>query len=208
MADQLATPEDLASLVQQTDLDRGTVELLLENATAIVQNAAGGQRILQVVDDEQTIYLDTHDDPYWLLLPQFPATSVSSVVVGSTAITDWYPQYNRNRLFREVPWRSGAFGWEPLGVTVTYTHGYPDGDQRLQLARQAVLMLASQGFLNPTGATTEQVGDVVTTYAAMAARMEASPALMQALRRQYSRTGSSVRLINAWQGPRPGGIRA
>jgi hypothetical protein len=58
MADQLATPEDLAALLQDSQVDRATAELLLECATAVVQSAAGGQRILQVVDDAVTLYLD------------------------------------------------------------------------------------------------------------------------------------------------------
>lgn len=200
MADMLATPEDLAALLQQ-DLDRATAELLIQSATAVVQNAAGGQRILQVVDDEVSLYLDVHDDPYWLLLPQQPVTAVSSVVVNGSTVSDWYPQYNRSRLFRNTGWRSGAYGGQPIEATVTYTHGYPDGDQRLQLARQATLMLASQGYTNPTGALNEQVGDVSMQYAEMSTRMETSPALMQALRKQYGRGGNSVRLINAWNGP-------
>ena len=46
MADMLATPEDLAALLQQ-DVDRATATLLIESATALVQ-ATVGQRIVRV----------------------------------------------------------------------------------------------------------------------------------------------------------------
>lgn len=196
MADQLATPEDLAALLQQ-NLDRATAELLIQCATAVVQNAAGGQRILEVVDDVATIYLDNYDNSLWLTLPQRPVTEVSSVSIGATLVTDWSPQYNRNRIYRPDGWRSTLIAYpdQPSAVTVTYTHGYPDGDQRLQLARSAVLTFAAQGYTNPSAATREQIDDYAVQYSDMSARMEASPTLVKALRQAYGRSGSSVHLI-------------
>ena len=80
-------------------------------------------------------------------------------------------------------------------MTVTYTHGYPAGDQRLQLARSAVLSLAAGSYSNPTGAVREQVDDYSVQYEAMAARLEASPFLVERLRAQYGRPARSVRLV-------------
>lgn len=196
MADQLATPEDLAALLQE-DLDRATAELLIQCATAVVQQAAGNQRILQVVDDEVTLYLDNYDDSLWLMLPQRPVTEVSTVLIGSTAVTDWSPHYSRNRIYRPYGWRSTLIAYpdQPSAVTVTYTHGYPDGDQKLQLARSAVLAFAAQGYTNPTGAAREAIDDYSVQYADMSARMDASPTLIKALRQQYGSAGTSVRLV-------------
>ncbi len=197
MADQLATPEDLASLLQE-DLDRATAELLIECATAVVQRAAGGQRILLVEDDEITIYLDEHDDPYWLTLPQRPVVEVSQVLVGATAVTDWSPQYNRSRIYRLSGWRYSSYGLStPVGVTITYSHGLDPTDQRIQLARSAVLAFAAQGYTNPTGAQREQIDDYAIQFAAMTTQMEASPSLARSLRQQYGRTGTSVRLVRS-----------
>jgi hypothetical protein len=154
MADKLATPEDLAALLQSDDVDRATAELVLECATAVVQNAAGGQRILQVVDDVVTLYLDEFDnDSYWLTLPQRPVTSVGTVLIGATAVTDWSSQLSHNRLYRLYGWRSTLLLHpnQPSSVTVTYTHGYPAGDQRLQLARSATLAFASGCFHESVG---------------------------------------------------------
>lgn len=200
MADMLATPEDLAALLQQ-DLDRATAELLIEAATAVVQNAAGGQRILRVVDDTITMYLDEVDDPLWVYLPQRPVISVVSVVVGASPVSDWSPQFNRGRIYRANGWAAGSSiqtdGSAPGLVTVTYTHGYADGDQRLQLARTAVLMLAAGGYTNPTSATREQIDDYAVQYAEAAARMEVSGTVAAALRKQYGRTRTSVRLVRS-----------
>ena len=55
MADQLATPTDLANLVPGSSLPAATATLLLECATAVVQAAADGQRIVQVVNDVLTL---------------------------------------------------------------------------------------------------------------------------------------------------------
>jgi hypothetical protein len=196
VADMLATPEDLAALLQQ-DLDRATAELLIECATAVVQSAAGGQRILQVVNDVETLYLDEYDGGTWLVLPQRPVTAVSAVSIGATSVTDWSPQLNRSRLFRGDGWRSTlvAYPDAPSTVTVTYTHGFPDGDQRLQLARSATLALAAQGYSNPGGALREQIDDYAVQYTEMSARMEATPQLIQTLRQRYGLAGKSVRLV-------------
>lgn len=197
MADKLATAEDLASILQDSAVDASTADLLLECATAVVQAAAGGQRIVQVEDDEVTLYLDDYDDVGYLTLPQRPVTAVSTVLIGETAVTDYYPQFSRNRLYRADGWRSTLvlYGDQPSTVTVTYTHGYAPGDQRLQLARSATLMLASRGYVNPTGAIREQSDDYAVQYAEMVARMEAHPNLTRSLRAHYGSASSSVRLI-------------
>jgi hypothetical protein len=199
VADQLATPEDLASLLQQ-DLDRSTTELLIECATAVVQRAAGGQRIIQVVDDETVIYRDGFEDQRWLDLPQRPVTAVTSVTIGTDPSTDWFPQYNRSRLYRDAGWRSSTWtaASGPSAVTVVYTHGYAPGDQRLQLARSATLMLASRGYSNPTGSVTrEQIDDYSVQYADMVAFMDASQNLAQQIRSQYGARRRSAYLVRS-----------
>lgn len=197
MSDMLATPEDLAALLQE-DLDRATTELLIECATAVVQ-ATCGQRILRVIDDEVTLFLDDYDDALWLSLPERPVISVSAVSIGPDPIADWSPQFNRYRLYRPTGWRTSALSYPsaPSTVTVTYTHGYADGDQKLQLARSAVLAFAAQGYTNPTGAMREQIGDYAIQFSDMTARMEATPSLIAALQKQYGRSGTSARLIRS-----------
>lgn len=164
-ADQLATPEDLASLLQQ-DLDASTANLLLELATAKVQRAAGGQRILDVSD---TAVIDVTDwcDPF-LALPQRPIRAVTAVLLDGVAITDW-------ALRSQMLWR--AVGWmqsfdPPSQVTVTYDHGYLADSQGLQLARDSTLALARLGYGNPSGAESEAIDDYKVTFADADARMQ------------------------------------
>src|SRR3954471_1073390 len=163
MADQLCTPADLASWLQQ-DLDLSTATLLVECATAVVQEAAGGQRIIQVVGDTANVLGDTGS---WLQLPQLPVTAVTSVTVDGTALVlgAGYKVFG-SKLWRKFGWQTN-YGWpfdlayskwggypppsvvsgypyqEPSGVVVVYTHGYPAGHQSLQLARGVVLSLCA-----------------------------------------------------------------
>jgi hypothetical protein len=194
MADQLATPEQLASALQQ-DLDTSTANLWLNAATAVVQEAAG-QRIIQVVADTATLLGNTDS---WLDLPQIPVTAVISVTVDGTALTAvaaggstaGYRRYS-SRLWRGDGWQT--YVGEPSTVVVVNTHGYAAGAQELELARSAVLGLSKVAYVNPSGAKSEAIDDYRVAYEAIAAALEASPNLKAALRRQYGRRAGLVRI--------------
>jgi len=196
MADMLATPSELAAFLQQ-DVDTASATLALEVATGLVQ-AACGQRLVEVTETV-TLDVDRLDAGPWLNLPQRPVTAVGAVVVGASTVTDHTVQLSRARLYRPDGWRSASLpSWSaPSTVTVTYTHGYPDGDQRLQLARSAVLALAAVAYGNPSGATSEQIDDYAVRYEAAAAKLEAAPTLVALLQRQYGRPVGSVQLVRA-----------
>lgn len=191
MADQLATPEDLAALLQLDwdSLDpaqQASLTMLVEIGTAVVQ-AEAGQRLVAVTDDSVTL-LGTTDS--WLDLPERPVTAVSSVAVDGTAVGDY-------RLFGARLWRS--CGWapsslEPSTVTVAYSHGYASDAQELQLARGAVLAVVRDWAANPTAATSLRIDDYAETYSAVTARLETTTHLRAALRRQYGRRGGLVRI--------------
>lgn len=189
MADQLAEPEDLASLLEK-DLDAYKAVMLIECATAIVQEAAGNQRIVEVEDDpgEQ---MGTTDS--WLWLPQRPVTAISDVEIDGEALTvDTDFKRFGSRLWRKCGW---AECWsEPSTITYTYTHGHAAGSQDLQLARSAVLGLVKGLFDNPTGAVREAIDDYSVAYEAMAAQMEASPYVRKALRSKYGIPAGLVRV--------------
>jgi hypothetical protein len=192
MADQLATKDDLAALLQQAVPD-ATATLLVEIATGLVQSMAG-QRLVLVTDD--TVQLDAPFDRY-LLLPERPVVSVSAVAIDASPIADWIQI--RNRLWRRRGWHMPRWTWPtpPAQVHVTYTHGFQPGDQRLQLARLAVLSLASGVASNPSGATMVRIDDYSAAYDAMRARADASPFLADSLRRQYGRPVGSAQLRSA-----------
>lgn len=185
MADQLATPEDLASLLQ-LDYDtlsvaqKATMVMLIELATGKVQRAAGGQRIVEVTDTA-VIDVRIEDEDEYLALPQMPIQSVEAVVLNGTPITDWM-------LSSQQLWR--MYGWSPLWtrpsqVKVTYTHGLPTDSQWLQGARDTTLSLARIGFDNPTGASSEGIDDYRITYAAADARMQMTPQMEASIAAAY-----------------------
>lgn len=193
MADQLATPEDLASLLERDDIDRYKAIALIECATSVVQ-AITGQRIVEVVDEAYTVELDQLDrGRRFIDLPERPVTAVSAVSISGNPLTDW--TLSMGRLWRPYGWvlpRQGAWANMPYHVQVTYSHGYPSGHQNLQLARQAVLGLLKTAYGNPTGATRILIDDYEIWFEAMSARLEASPFLVGALKRRYSRPPRSA----------------
>jgi hypothetical protein len=199
MADQLATPEDLASLLQH-DLDRATATLLIEASTAAVQ-AAAGQRIVQVVNDTVVMDLDELDGGQYVILPQWPVTAVTSATIGTTLLNagvDYVVQLSRGRLWRAYGWRSVLIHYpsQPSTATFVYTHGLAANDQRLQLARSCVLQLAAAGYSNPASGAVlrERIDDYDVQYAAAAGQLEATAGMTIALRRQYGRPRRSVQL--------------
>lgn len=196
MADMLVTASELASFLQK-DVDTASATLAIEIATGLVQGAAE-QRIVQVIDDTVTLDLDADDRSQWISLPERPVTAVGTVLVGATTVTDFTAQLRRGRLYRAMGWRSATLPvWSaPSTVTVTYSHGYATGDQKLQVARGATFALAAVAYENATGATSEQIDDYAVRYEAAAARLEASPALKTALRRQYGRPAGSALLVS------------
>lgn len=193
MADQLATPVDLASLLE-TDLDLYKATMLIECATSIVQEHAGGQRIVQVLGDTAELLGDTGS---WLDLPQLPVSGVTSVTLDGVAVAEGrtcgcWNRPGTSRLWRDKGWATTP--GVPSTVNVVYDHGYPAGVQDLQFARSAVLGLLRSVYGNPTGLTRLQIDDYAEAYEALAARMEASPHLQRALLRKYGRPSGLVKI--------------
>ena len=197
MADQLAAPLDLAYLLERDDLGTVKTTMLVECATAVVQEAAGRppQRIVEVLGD--TAYLIGTTDSV-LELPQRPVTAVTSVLLDGQPVTEgtgtgqWRRPGNGSRLWRDCGWASVC--GEPSTVTVVNDHGYPSGHQGLQLGRNAVLGLIRGVYDNPEGKTRVQIDDYAAAFERLAAALEASPNIRAALRRQYGSGGRMVRL--------------
>jgi hypothetical protein len=194
MADQLATPEDLASLLERDDMDLYKATMLVECATAVVQEAAGGQRIVEVLGDTVEL-LGTVGAA--LFLPQLPVTAITSVTLDGEAVAQGTTSGTWRRpgtswLWRDLGW--AAVAGEPSSVVVVYDHGFAAGDQRLQLARSATLGLLRGVFGNAEGATEIKIDDYAAAYDALSARMETSPHLRRALLRTYGRTAGLVKL--------------
>jgi hypothetical protein len=192
MADQLATPEDLASLLGRDDIDLYKATLLVEMGTAIVQEAAGGQRIVQVVDDE--IELQGTTDAY-LTLPQIPVINVTSVILDGVALTAGV-DYKKvgNRLWRRTGWQSNWGQYAPqsyaagLGVGVEIAYVYNRGHQYTDFAGVSeaepslVQLVVTHGYA--PGRQELQLGRSSVL----------SMGLKAAIRKQYGRRGGLVRI--------------
>jgi hypothetical protein len=192
MADQLVSPSDLASLLERDDLDLYKATMLAECATAVVQAACGGQRIVEVT--ETLTIMGTTDS--WLQIPQIPVTAVTSVELDGEALaagtepTDY--KVVGSRLWRTDGWQT--YCDYPSTIDVACTHGHPAGHQRLQLGRSAGLSILKGVYGNPTGATRETIDDYSVAYERLAAELETSEYLTKALRKQYGRRAGLVRL--------------
>lgn len=184
-ADQLATPQDLASLLQLdydtlTAVQQATMTMLVELATAKVQRAAGGQRIVEATDTA-VIDVDPWECDVYLPLPQLPVQSVTAVLIDGTAVSDW--RLSKQMLYRSAGWRSSRT--EPTQVTVTSKHGYAPGSQWLELARDHTLALARMPFTNPDGTLSEAIDDYRVTRAEADARMQMTEPMRLAIADAY-----------------------
>lgn len=177
MAQQLATPAEL-NAVLQTTVDTTTANLLLELATGIVQ-AACGQLLIET--DVTGELVDITCQTYWLELANKPVTSVATVELDGTAVTDW--TLRKQKLFRPGGWLLSLS--PPSQAEVSYTYGYPTGSQYLQLARSVTLSLAQAGYGNPGQVKGEAIDDYKVTYAEALARMELTEPMRMALVNAY-----------------------
>lgn len=196
MADQLVTAQELADALQVplASIPTATSTILIAAATAVVQEAAGNQRLVQVVNDPFAIIGLSGS---WLDLPQLPATAVSSVTLDGTALVSGALDPNNYKLRGNRLWRTN--GWQtywgqPSDVAGLYTHGFAVGAQDLELARNSVFSLAKSAFPNPGGVVSESIDDYNVTYNAMSVQMEASPYTKAALRHKYGRRAALARL--------------
>lgn len=187
MADQLATPQELASFLQLGTYaslsaeKQATLTMLVELATSKVQRAAGGQRIIQATSTGAIIDLPIGYDDEYVLLPQQPARSVSAVTLNGVTITDYV--LSMGCLWRLMGWLPSTY--TPPKIITTYVHGLAPGDQGLQLAKSTTLELARGGWGNPTGATSKAIDDYRVTYAEADARMVLPRPTADAIAAQY-----------------------
>jgi hypothetical protein len=192
MADQLATPEDLASLLQR-DVDTASAILALEVSTAVVQ-AAAGQRIVRATSTDRTVW---GGSDRVLILPERPVVSVAAVSYGGSTLSEgtasgtW--RLTAGGIWRDIGWTEVA--GEPSPVTVTWTHGYLPDDQEIELGRGFVLSLARGLFTNPDGTVREQIDDYSVAYVEAEAAFQARPGMTALLRRQYGRKAGMVRIV-------------
>jgi hypothetical protein len=184
-ADMLAEIDDLSALLDETiDPTQGTHVLKL--ATAAVQ-AEAGQKLLQAT--ETVDLMGTVGA--WLTLPERPTTAVSLVELDGDEVTD-YKRFG-SRLWRSDGW--ATYSYEPAEVSVTYTHGWPAGDPKLEFAKSAVLVTAVALMDNPTSAVGMGIDDYREQYAQLGQAVGVVPAqVAKALRKHYGARAGLVQI--------------
>lgn len=178
----LATSVDLGTRLKRqfSGAEADQADSYLEGASAYIR-AVVDQEISEVVGDVITI-----DAPrsctVWL--PQRPVQSVASVTANGVLMTDW--RLRGSRLIRRQPWMT----CEPVELVITYTHGLPPGDDRLQFAKDACLTLAIQRMANPKGLTNRKIDDYAEGFGDGTVSTEHLDAALRRLYGKRPRTGS------------------
>lgn len=153
-----ASPDDLAALLKKpfTAQEREQALRLLAGATARIR-AVTDQWISEVEGD---VWVTDAPADRVLWLPQRPVSTVTQVLVDGVAVTDW--RLRGSRLVRSCAWWDGC-GPVPE-LQVTYTHGYKDGDERLDLAVDACMAFAAAARSNPDGLKSESIDDYTRAF--------------------------------------------
>lgn len=153
-----ATPADLASWIQ-SDVDTATATLLLASSSAAIRAYCGWNITEEVVTGD--VIDGSGDWDIWL--PTRNLTAVASVSNDGVALTvgTQYEWFRTGRLTRLAAlWTRKA-----KGVLATYTHGYPTGHPKLDLAKAVCLTASARQMTNPAGLRSETVGGASWTMA-------------------------------------------
>lgn len=150
----LATIADLEAVLHQDIADNDPYALAaLEQASAVVENYLG-QPVELVEDDE--IVLDGSGTKV-LLLPAFPVTEVTSVLVDGDALDgDDYEWSKTGELRRRGSWPAAL-----RSVEVTYSHGYAAVPAVIVAVVSA---LAGRIYGTPLTVRQESMGSYSVTY--------------------------------------------
>ncbi len=180
-----ATSADLATRLKKSfsNAEKDQADQFLAGASAWIR-AVTGQTISEVVDD---VWITDAPTSCVLWLPQRPVSAVTSVLVDGDPVTDW--DLRGSRLRRPEAWSDGSSIPE---VEIVYTHGYPEGSDELDLAKDACLARAAEQRANPNGYKSEKIDDYARTHGD-GSSANAWAGVAKALCRQYGKrpgTGS------------------
>lgn len=151
----LATIADLEAVLHRDIDDEDTYALAaLDQATAVVENYLG--QPVELVEDDEVI-LDGSGTKV-LLLPAFPVTEVTSVIVDEETLTEGtdYEWSATGELRRKGTWPAAL-----RSVEVTYSHGYATVPPVIVAV---VAALAGRIYGTPLTVRQESMGAYSVTY--------------------------------------------
>ena len=151
MADPFATVEELEAAMQRS-VPRATALLNLQRASGAIRSKTHWTVSREVVVDEVN---NTGRWGHRLWLPTLHLVSVEEVVEGGLTLVDGshYSWDTHGTLYRN--------GWWPNtlnAVTVSYTHGYPEGHHHLLTCKDICLAVAARMTGNPLRHSSETTG--------------------------------------------------
>lgn len=153
----LAVEADLSARGVDTS-DTDLVAAMLAVASSVVRGATRSP----VLSTTSTVTLWAFDRDTYLDLPGKPVTSVTTVTVDGTAVTDY--DLIHGRLYRRCGWG----GCEPVKIVATYTHGFAEVPANvLQLVCDLAIAgmdHAADGAIDPR-VISEKIDDYSVTFA-------------------------------------------
>ena len=155
MANPFATVSDLEKMLRR-DLD-------LNGATEAVQAASDEIRgfLRQTISEATTTGKRFRPIREAIFLDELPVqTDTVEVEVDDEAFEDFDVEADTGILVRD----DGDCWDQDSTIKVTYTHGYPDGDERLRTARRVCLYAAARIYTNPEQVMQKRRGDYSTGY--------------------------------------------
>lgn len=151
MADQLASPYDLATWLQQ-DVDTASAVLALELATGSIQDECGWRIVAETVTG-----LLVTPVGHMVTLPTMRLTALAMTDNGQPLVQGNTMLWSTNGLVLRKAY-NGLVDYPFTGpVLATFTHGYPV-DSIPQTVRGVCLLAASRVYDNPTGLRSEGIG--------------------------------------------------
>lgn len=151
--DPFATVEQLGAALQRPDIDRDAATLALRRASGAIRGFCGWSVSADTVV-AQTITMPYYSQNFWL--PTLWLTSVTSLVEGGlTQVAGTHFAFTASGRVHRA---SGYWSVYHNDIVVSYTHGYPEGDDRLETVRDVCLSIAARAFGNPYGHSSETTG--------------------------------------------------
>lgn len=151
MSGAFASSQELATFIG-TEIGTDSVpraQMFLRQASHVIRGFCDQE--LSKVEADVVTFQDTDRD--FLLLPERPVISIGSVVVDAvTLATSAYRVERWGALYTTsgADWSSGA--------TVTYTHGFVEGDPEFDAIRTVTLEMAARAFTGDRGQESEVFG--------------------------------------------------
>ena len=184
-----ATTTDLATRLGRTFTvaEAAQASVLLDDATAYLQGELGGQLI---ESGSTTVTLWAERDR--IRLPQWPATSITSVTRDGEAVTGY--ELRDGYLYATSSPYSTGWGDDP--IVVTYDYGLATVPAELVswtcvLAAGALAQVTRSGALSASGVASERIDDYAVTYASGEMAFSLPERILTRLKASYG-AGASV----------------